>query len=261
MGARAIVNYHVKSSEKQAFEFDVDGIVGNLVSPELVPTEVEVQDLRDGDLNVNFLDDGITFENHVSQMSKFDDSSDWVENYDKELTLLLKDKLGAKEVIVFDHTVRVDDPSADRKPARNVHNDYSFHGAKQRLIDLVGQEKATEFNNGHFGFVNVWRPVEHVITTSPLGFIRPSSIKPEDWMTIELIYPNRVGQILGVAANTDHEWFYMSKMNPSEVAIFNIYDNKDIPSLGHSALDMVESEGGYHNIRKSIESRTLIRYL
>jgi len=260
MSICAIVNYHVKSSERQAFKFDVDGIVGNLVSPELMPTEVTVQDLRDKDLHVNFSDDGITFESHVSQTTKFDDSSDWVHNYDHELSLLLKDKIGAQDVIVFDHTVRVDDPNADRKPARNVHNDYSFRGAQQRLIDLVGQEKAEEFNNGHFGFVNVWRPVDHVITTSPLGFIRPSTISLEDWMTIELIYPDRIGQILGVAANKNHEWFYMSQMTPSEVAIFNIYDNKDVPSLGHSALDVVENQVRQQNIRKSIESRTLIRY-
>jgi hypothetical protein len=257
---QAIVNYHIKSTEKQAFEFDVDGIVGNLISPNLVPTEVEVQDLRDGDIKVNFFDDGITFENHDSQISKFDDSPEWVEDYDRELTSLLKETIGAKEVIVFDHTVRVDDPNADRKPARNVHNDYSIKGANQRLLDLVGLEKASEFNNNHFGFVNIWRPVEQVIMTSPLGFIRPSSIRPEDWMTIELVYPNRIGQILGVASDQDHEWFYMSKMSPSEVAIFNIYDNKTIPSLGHSALDIVESESTQKIVRKSIESRTLIRY-
>ncbi len=260
MSIRAIVNYHVKKAEKQAFEFDVDGIVGNLISPELMPTEVTVKDLRDKDLHVKFSNDGITFENHVSHTPGFDNSSDWVHSYEHELSLLLKDKLGAEDVIVFDHTVRVDDPNADRKPARNVHNDYSFQGAQQRLVDLLGQENAEEFNEGHFGFVNVWRPVDHVITTSPLGFIRPSSINPKDWMTIELIYPNRVGQILGLAANKNHEWFYMSQMTPSEVAIFNIYDNRDVPSLGHSALDVIETQASQRNIRKSIESRTLIRY-
>ena len=125
--------------------------------------------------------------------------------------------------------MRVDDPNAERRPARNVHNDYSRSGAEQRLIDLVGDERAAEYRAGHYGFVNVWRPVEHTIRTSPLGFIRPSSIKPEDWMTIELIYPDRLGQILGVAANEDHEWFYMSEMTPDDVAIFNIYDNRGRP--------------------------------
>ncbi len=259
MSVRAIVNYHITSSEQQAFEFDVDGIVGNLVSPKLIPTEVEVQDLRVGRSKVNFPDDGITFENHISQISQFESSSDWHQVYDQELTSLLKDKLEAKDVIVFDHTVRIDDTNAGRKPARNVHNDYSAMGASKRLVDLVGKEKAEEFKNEHFAFVNIWRPIECINKNSPLGFIRPSSIKPEDWVTIELIYPDRIGQTLGVSANADHEWFYMSEMKPSEVIVFNIYDNQGIPSLGHSALDIICDGVDQSRIRKSIESRTLVR--
>ena len=36
MSMRAIVNYHIKSPDQQAFKFDVDGIIGNLVSSELM---------------------------------------------------------------------------------------------------------------------------------------------------------------------------------------------------------------------------------
>lgn len=255
----ATVNYHIRSAEPQAFRFDVGGVVGNLVSPELVPTKVSVHDLRDGMFTVDFDSDGITFENHVTKVEDFETSSGWQGFYDEELRALLQAKIGANEVIVFDHTVRVDDPDAERRPARNVHNDYSQSGAEQRLIDLVGEGRAAEFRAGRYGFVNVWRPVAHTIKTSPLGFIRPSSMKAQDWMTIELIYPDRLGQILGVAANDDHEWFYMSRMTPDDVAIFSIYDNKGRPFLAHSALDM----GGSQNVRaprKSIESRTLVRY-
>lgn len=255
----AIVNYHIKRAEPQAFHFDVEGVVGKLVSPELIPTKINVQDLRDCSFTVDFDRDGITFEHHVTHIKDFDDSSDWEDAYNDELHALLADKIGAMEVIVFDHTVRIDDPNADRKPARNVHNDYSPSGAEQRLIDIVGEERAREFRAGHYGFVNVWRPIGHSIKTSPLGFIRPDSVNADDWMTIELIYPDRIGQILGVAANEDHDWFYLSRMTPHEVAIFNIYDNEGRPFLGHSALDM-ENTGSVRAPRQSIVSRTLIRY-
>jgi len=259
MRDNAIVNYHVKSAKKQAFQFDVDGTVGNLISPDLVASRVQVQDIRDGSPAPDFAKDSVTFAHHVSQVKAFDTSSDWRATYDEELRTLLADKISAQEVIVFDHTVRVDDPDAVRKPARNVHTDYSTSGAKHRLIDLVGEKRANEFENGHYGFVNIWRPVENVIKTSPLGFIRPSSVKADDWMTIELIYPDRIGQILGVAANEDHDWFYLSEMTPDEIAIFNIYDNGGRPFLGHSALDM-ENASDTLPPRKSIESRTLVRY-
>ncbi|MEM7504321.1 MAG: CmcJ/NvfI family oxidoreductase [Pseudomonadota bacterium] len=259
MQTTAVVNYHVKQTAPQAFYFDVDGIEGNLVSPELVPTQVSVQDLRTADPPTEFGRDGITFTHHSTAVASFRPDACWQETYDLELEHLLRQTVGAREVLVFDHTVRVDDASATRKPARNVHNDYSVSGARQRLADIVGCERAQEFEAGHYGFVNVWRPVEHAIETSPLGFVRPSSTQAEDWMDIELIYPDRRGQILGLAANPAHEWFYLSRMTPDEVAIFNIHDNRGRPFLGHSALDM--QDGNSSKLpRKSIESRTLVRY-
>ena len=72
--------------------------------------------------------------------------SGWQDAYDEELRALLQAKIGAEDVIVFDHTVRVDDPNAERRPARNVHNDYSRTGAEQRLIDLVGDERAAQLS-------------------------------------------------------------------------------------------------------------------
>ena len=64
---------------------------------------------------------------------------------------------------------------------------------------------------------------------------------------------------MGLAANPAHKWIYLSRMTPDEVAYFNIYDNSGRPSIGHSALDMVE-DPNIHTARQSIESRTLVRY-
>lgn len=259
MSVRATVNYHVKSPEPQAFEFDVDGIIGNLISPELVPTDISVRDLRADPSSVTFARDGITFLKHHSRVSDFDQAGKWKHTYEAEIAALLRSELGAADVTVFDHTVRIDDQCAERKPARNVHNDYSKKGAEQRLVDLLGEAQAGEYAQGHYGFVNIWRPVKHTIKTSPLGFVRPVSMGAGDWMNIELIYPDRVGQILGVAANEAHDWFYMSNMTPEEVVIFNIFDNQGRPHLAHSALDLHE-QAEVTTPRMSIETRTLVRY-
>ena len=259
MKVNATVNYHVIRDEPQAFLFDVDGIDGNLVSPELVPTVVEVNDLRDRTCQVDFEADGICFRQHVSSVTDFNQHNQWHRTYNAQIVSLLKSSIAADEVMVFDHTVRIDDQSAIRKPARNVHNDYSQVGAEQRLLDLLGEEIAADYRAGHYAFVNVWRPVGQPIFTSPLGFIRPSSMSPADWMNIELIYPNRKGQILGVAANPQHEWFYLSHMQPDEVAIFNIFDNQGRPFLAHSALDVI-GQSPSNVPRQSIETRTLVRY-
>lgn len=259
MSAQATVQYHVRQGAPQAFEFDVDGVVGRLKSPELLPTTVCVADLRGDVHKPNFEDDGIVFVSSPTRVTDFEHGTEWRPAYEQELTELLKAQIGAKEVIVFDHTVRIDRPDAVRRPARNVHNDYNRASAQQRLVDIVGEDCARDFHLAGFGFVNVWRPVEQVIRSSPLGFIWPRSMRREDWMDIGLIYPDRVGQILGVAANPDYEWFYTSGMRPDEAITFNIYDNRRRPHLAHSALDL-QGDAQVTSPRKSIESRTLVRY-
>ena len=155
-----------------------------------------------------------------THVASFTNDDGWQSVYDQELAALLSRKLGAREVIVFDHTVRVDDPSNARKPARNVHTDYSPEGARRRLIDIVGTENAEAWSRGHYAFINVWRPIAHTIHSAPLGFVRPSSVSREDWILIDLIYPDRQGHIMGLVANDEHEWLYRSKMTPDEVAFF-----------------------------------------
>lgn len=258
MTRTATVNYHVHKKERQAFELDADGIVGNLVSPELAMTEIEVADVRSNGCG-SFAEMSVGFKHAVSEAHSFEDAQDWQRIYDAELTQFLQTELDAKEVFVFDHTVRIDAPSADRKPARNVHSDYSQSGAEQRLVDLLGPETAADWAKGHYAFINLWRPIEAPINSAPLGFIVPDSVAEADWITLDLIYPDRVGQIMGLAANPDHRWIYMSQMTPGEVAFFNIYDNRGQPSVAHSALDMTE-DPSIHAVRKSIESRTLVRY-
>jgi len=255
----ASVNYHIKKTTQQAFEFDVDGITGNLVLPELVTTDVKVRDLREGGIQPDFNRDGIEFIHEPSAVKEFGQSDEWQAIYDRELVDLLKARTGAAQVIVFDHTVRIDDPNAPRRPARNVHNDYNEAGAEQRLVDLVGHEKAEAFKRASYGFVNIWRPIENVISSSPLGFIHPNSMEADDWMDIGLIYPDRFGQILGVAANQSHEWFFKSQMSPEDAVIFNIYDSCGRAHLAHSALDL-PTDANAISPRKSIESRTLVRY-
>ncbi len=259
MTRTATVNYHVHKPERQAFRLDAGGIVGNLISPELAPTDVTVFDERAVGVATTFADASVAFTTCPTEVTSFTHARDWQPTYDRELTALLRDEIDAQEVIIFDHTVRIDDPHADRKPARNVHSDYSVDGAKQRLIDILGADRAAEWSEGHYAFVNVWRPVDAPINSAPLGFVHPESVAEEDWILLDLIYPDRLGQILGLAANLDHEWIYMSKMTPDDVAYFNIFDNQGRPSIAHSALDMIE-DPTIQTIRKSIESRTLVRY-
>ena len=259
MTRTATVNYHVHKPHRQAFHLYAGGVVGNLISPELAPTQIDVIDQRLATVELAFDTASVGFGSLPSKVAGFGDADDWQDTYGQELTQLLRENLAAKEVVIFDHTVRIDDPNADRKPARNVHSDYSRDGAEQRLIDILGADVAAGWAKGHYAFINVWRPIDAPINSAPLGFILPETVADDDWILLDLIYPDRKGQIMGLAANADHQWVYLSKMTPDEVACFNIYDNRGRPSIAHSALDMVE-DPTVKTIRKSIESRTLVRY-
>ena len=259
MTVHAFVNYHVKSDGPQAYEIDAGGVTGKIVSPQQETVKVSLVDLRAPSATANFQKDSVTFVDSSTQVSNFRDAEELKAVYNNELKCLLSQKLGAKDVIVFDHTVRVDSPDATRRPARNVHGDYSPKGAHERLRDLLSPADVADWESGHFAFINVWRPLENPIYTAPLGFVRPSTVTDEDWVTLQLIYPDRIGEILGLVANDNHEWLYMSEMRPDEVAIFNIYDNRGLASIGHSALDLAEP-AQVHIPRISVESRTLVRY-
>ena len=253
------VNYHVHKPERQAFQIDAGGVVGEMISPELKETQIQVNDVRSSDVSVDFETDSVGFATSPTAVTDFSDATNWQATYDAELVQLLSTQIRAKDVIIFDHTVRTDDPNATRKPARNVHSDYSEDGAKQRLIDILGAGKAKEWSQGHYAFINVWRPVGNPINSAPLGFLRPSSVPQKDWLLLDLIYPDRKGQIMGIVGGPTHEWLYQSKMTPEEVAFFNIYDSAGRSSIAHSAIDLIEDES-IKTVRQSIESRTLVRY-
>lgn len=254
------VNYHVHTPDRQAFHIDADGQPGRLIAPELIETQITLNDLRAaGTDQPIFARDGAAFEHAPSTVNPTPDTDSWQAVYEAELRRLLSRRIGARDVVIFDHTLRTDDPASERKPARNVHSDYSPDGAAKRLEDLLGPAQAAEWRAGHYAFINLWRPVGNPVNSAPLGFIRPDSVAPTDWVDIDLIYPDRRGHILGLAANPDHEWIYISRMTPEEVVYFNIYDNRGLPSVAHSAVDRIE-DPGLSTVRQSLESRAVVRY-
>ena len=76
MQVSASVNYHVQKDEPQAFEFDVDGVVGKQISPELVITPVRVNDLRGQERLNQFGQEGIAFVEQPSAVNGFEGSHD-----------------------------------------------------------------------------------------------------------------------------------------------------------------------------------------
>lgn len=251
------VNYHVLTA-KPEIVIDADGIAGNRIDPELESAVVELHDARDKNVDLNFIEDGLVFVRSATTVESFRDQQGIRDTYESELMKLLQTEAGAAEVAVFDHTVRMDDEGA-RPPARHVHGDYNVASAQRRLIDILGESRAKEWDRGHFAIVNLWRPIQCIVEQAPLAFADPKTVAASDWMDVDIVYPDRRGQITGLIRQPRHRWIYLSRMRPDEVAIFSVYDNRGRPPVAHSAVELLNAAA---NIcpRRSIESRALIRF-
>jgi hypothetical protein len=194
----------------------------------------------------------------------FMDDEEVTSVYYAEMERLVRRATGASEVLVFDHNIRIDDgtgTAGSRIPVRIVHNDYTEGSGPRRLEALLGRERAAARLRKRFAVVNVWRSIEGVVETAPLGLIDAASVRRSDLVATDLVYPDRVGEIYEVAGNPAHRWFYFPRMEEGEVLFIKGFDSRsDIARFTpHSAFDDPDTPADAPP-RKSIETRSLVFY-
>lgn len=204
--------------------------------------------------------EGFALRRHPTDVRNFNDSREIESRYYDEIVDLVKSATGASLVVPFDHTTRVDAPQDGvRGPARHVHNDYTPKSIGQRTIDLLGEAKAAKALEGRIAQVNVWRPLENPVKTSPLALIDARTLAAEDLVATDLIFPDRVGEIYSVAYNPDHRWLHFPEMTPEEVLLIKGYDSVEDGTARfspHTAFELPRAAGAVPP-RKSIEIRTM----
>jgi hypothetical protein len=128
---------------------------------------------------------GFTLVRHETATVDFYDTAEVREVYYPEMEALVKQATGASKVIVFDHTIRVDDGGLQearkvRAPVRTVHNDFTVASAEQRVRDLLPEAEARQRLSRRYGSINVWRPIVEPVLTAPLTICEYASIREED---------------------------------------------------------------------------------
>src|SRR5262245_13424497 len=107
--------------------------------------------------------EGFQLARRKSAVADLADAAAISRDYYPQIERLLKDEIGAAEVVVFDHNVRdaarATGDARVREPVKRVHNDYTERSAPRRLADLVGEERAAAWRADGFAIVNVWRPL------------------------------------------------------------------------------------------------------
>ncbi len=203
--------------------------------------------------------DGFELIHQPSVLDRFNDDKHIKQMYYPEIANLLKQRLGASDVIIFDHTYRQDDPDQQRQPVRHVHNDYTPYSAIDRVVELLGLDKATKALSNRYMQINTWRAIENPVYTSPLALAQANSVSNTDLVATDLFYPNRHGEIYEIRYNPDHQWWYYPGMTPDELLLFKGFDSDQTSKtrlVPHTAFEQPEP-GGDQPARKSIETRAM----
>lgn len=202
------------------------------------------------------------------------DFDDW-ENDDKvskelypEVVDFLKKTLGAKRVLVFDHTIRAarneskaltqETNTSQRAPVQLVHCDYTAESGPIRVKQLLPEE-ADELLKRRVAFVNVWKPIRRVVEERPLAMCDVTTSPQEDFLKLYLHYRDRIGENYVMRKSDSQKWYYFPKMTPDQVILLKTYDNATDGTarfVGHTAfIDPTSPPNA--PMRESCEIRTI----
>lgn len=207
---------------------------------------------------------GFSLARHDTAFAGFHDADAVRRVYYPEMARLVQAETGAARVEVFDHNVRIEgspdrDAQGIRAPVRLVHNDYTAKSGPRRVRDLIGAEAAETLLKSRFAIINVWRPIAGPVETAPLALADARSIAPGDLVPLDLVYPDRTGEIYNVTFGPDHRWYYVPRMERHEAVLIKGYDSAEdgrARFTPHTAFDDPTTPADAAP-RHSIEVRTL----
>lgn len=225
-------------------------------------------EIHDGRPIVDQLDldrEGYIFMRYPTAVGDFYDDDEVRRVYYPEMDRLVKDVTGASKVVVFDHTIRVDDGDTQqtrkvRSPVRGAHNDFTIASAEQRVRDLLPAEEAEARLGKRFGSINIWRPIREPVETAPLAICEWGTIEEKDLVAAERRYQDRIGGVYHLVHNPNQRWCYFSDMTREEILLLKCYDSLTDGTArwtAHGAFDDPATPGDAAP-RESIEIRTLL---
>ncbi|GAQ04173.1 hypothetical protein ALT_1494 [Aspergillus lentulus] len=162
--------------------------------------------------------------------STFDSDAEVQRVYYPEVEqLLLQHIPGAQRIILFDHTIRRQDPNAPRQPVNKAHVDQTRKAARDRVrLHVTDPDEAERIisQGVRYRIVNVWRPLNGRVESSPLAFAAASSVDNEnDLVAVEHRYPHRTGETMAVKYNPNQRWMYLSGMENEERLLLKCSDS------------------------------------
>ena len=209
---------------------------------------------------------GYALMRHPTAVRDFYDDDEVGRVYYPEMEALVRSVSGAVKVVVFDHTVRVDDEDEQarlkvRAPVKGVHNDFTTRSAPERVRDLLPADEAEARLRKRYGSINIWRPIRGPVETRPLVICEYACIDDQDLLAAERHYPDgRIGGIYYLVHNPKQRWYYFPRMEREEVVLLKCFDSLTDGTARWTAHGSFDDPNSPTNAtpRQSIEIRTLL---
>lgn len=263
----APLKFMIPMDEKPQIFMSANHAQANERTGEFHMVDLDIADARGLEDAAQLDREGFELVSSPTAVSDFYDEEQITRVYYDECIALLKLRTGASDVHIFDHTLRVQDEATrqmygTRLPVPVVHNDYTEKSGPQRVKDLLDKEQAKKFLSGRFTMVNVWRSFGKSAEAYPLAVADGRTIPRDDFIAVDIVYPDRTGEIYQNAHSRKQRWFYYSNMTRDEALLLKCFDSaKDGRTryTAHTGFENPYAPDGTPP-RESIEVRTLLAF-
>jgi hypothetical protein len=264
VGVEASLNYLKEvPTEKPAFYLHMPLPENPRRGPQLGPRSMAIQDARPLRETLSLDAEGVVLLDAPTRFADFHDADRVREHYYAEIEALVAGHTGAARVVAFDHNLRSKTLAQEKRygaqmPVLFAHNDYTEESGPQRVRDLLPDD-ADALLRKRFAVINVWRPTHGTVEESPLAVCDAQTMGPDDLVSMDLVYPDRVGEIQSLRFDERHRWLYFPRMRASEVMLLKCFDSAQDGRARFTAHSAFVDPGTPPDAvcRESIEVRTL----
>ena len=224
---------------------------------------VDIRNVRAAPSELTLDGNGATLLRHQSGVTDFYDDTQIVEVYYPEVAAVIRAATGAGKVLVFDHNVRRGQALplrpgryAQGRPVAHAHTDFTEVSAGRRVRDEFGPEAASLLRRRYMQ-VNLWRPIAGPLRDWPLAICDARSIGPHGLRAVDLIYPQRRGEIYYLTHDPGQRWYYAPDMQPDEAWLLKNFDSATAGTARFAAHSAFDDPTPWHHVpaRESIEVR------
>ncbi|KAI4091305.1 MAG: hypothetical protein LQ344_004164 [Seirophora lacunosa] len=183
--------------------------------------------------------------------------------------ILLKNVEGAREIVVFDTTLRkAFKDEVLRRPVRKVHIDQTPLGVLHRIKRHLSAHHAKGMLAGRLRIrlINVWRPVVEIVEDHHLVMAESATVDDQDLVKVRHEYTGREGETYAVRYNGQQRFWYWSQISWDEALLLQCFDSQQRFEEGHIQQSSRCAHASFNPLavqtldckRRSIETRCIV---